>query len=277
LDYANTLADTHFQFPIAGLHALKNLQALSHNQFLLLSSDKGYTNLEELDNCDHPELDYHGSFSVMVNYHAIGEYLKQCDGEYHIQSFRANMVTGIFSSGFAFDELSRFNFAMQHVIDEFSPTDYFLIYEHFLKGYKKSSLEEMASYFNLSNWDPHLFDQVNTYFTSMIEDGDPEAIMYLSQNMSRIAAHFYYLPSASDTLFNIALFYQEVSDFDEAISYYEKSQQYFGESDITLFNMAMCYHHSNRKAEALSCLARALELNSSADDVREWIDIVSKK
>lgn len=276
-NYRHQLMDTHFQFPIASLLAIKNLQALCHNQFLLLTSDKGYTNLEELDHCDYPELDFHGSFSVMVNYHAIGEFLKKSKGENFIQSFRENIVSGIFSSGFVLNALPQLSFAAKQMIQGFSPTDYFLIYEHFTEHYKECSLEVMSSYLNLSAWDPYVFDHISDHLCELSSEGDPEVISYLAAHMHHISDNFYYLPSSSDTLFNIGLFFQNISRFEEAIDYYRKSQRFFGENDIVLFNIGMCLYSLDRNAEAMACLQSALALNSNATDASAWIEVIKKE
>lgn len=276
-NYRHQLMDTHFQFPIASLVAIKNLQTICNNQFLLLTSDKGYTNLEELDHCDYPELDFHGSFSVMVNYHAIGEFLKNSGGENLLQSFRENIVSGVFSSGFALNALPQLSYAAKQMIQGFSPTDYFLIYEHFTEHYKECTLEVMSSYLNLSAWDPYVFDHISDHLCELVGEGDPEVVSYLAAHMHHIADNFYYLPSSNDTMFNIGLFFQNVSRYEEAIEYYRQSQHYFGENDVVLFNIAMCLYSLDRNAEAVAYLESALALNSNATDAKEWIDVIKKE
>lgn len=275
--YQTQLMDTHFQFPIASLQAISALQSLTNNQFLMLTSDKGYTSLEELDHCDYPELDFHGSFSVMVNYHAIGEILKQSGGENCIQSFRENIVSGVFSNGFGLQSLSQLTLATKQLIQGFSPTDYFLIYEHFTENYKECSLEVMSSYLNLSGWDPYVFDHVSDHLCELAGEGDPEVVTYLAAHMKDIADNFYHLPTSTDTLFNIGLFFQNITNFEEAFHYYEKSQAIFGSNDVVLFNMAMCLYSMDRNADAIRYLEQALAKNQNATDAKEWIDIIKSE
>ena len=74
---------------------------------LLLSTDKGYTHLEEIDHLDHPHLAFHGSFSMMVNFHAIAKYFEQCGGKALFQSVRTGIKTAAFISGIDLNGLSR--------------------------------------------------------------------------------------------------------------------------------------------------------------------------
>lgn len=276
-NYQQSLTDTHFQFPIAGLNALKNLQNLSNQKLLLLSSDKGYSHLGELDFLDYPELDFHGSFSVMVNYHAIAEFMKQSGGESCVQSFRENIITGVFASGFNFSALSNLKLTIKNQLSGFSPTDYFMIYENFIENFKKTPLDVMASYLNLSAWDPGLFDQVSDQLSELAEKGDSEIVAYLSENMHKIADNFYYLPSCNDILFDIGIFFQNIGNYQEAMKYYDQSLVFFGESDVVSFNMGVCLYSLDQFDKALLHMQNALRLEPSADDTKEWIKTIKKK
>jgi len=63
-----------FLFPIGALRALRRLLALSGGRGLVVSGDKGNNHAEQFKGLVDPHIAVHGSFSVMVNYHAIGMY-----------------------------------------------------------------------------------------------------------------------------------------------------------------------------------------------------------
>lgn len=256
-DYQKKLMDTHFQFPIASLNALQYLKTVSNNQFILLTSDKGCAVLEELDHCDYPELDFHGSFSVMMNYHAVAEYVKRNQGDYYAQSFREHIVSGIFSCGFSLKNFPLTQWSIKQMIHGFSPTDYFIIYESFIERHKKYSLEEMASYLNLSNWDPYLFAQIEDKLCDLAGEGEADVVSYLANHMHLIAENFYYLSSADDIFFSIGVFFQNIGRFDKALIYYQQSLQYFGNDNVTFYNMGMCCYSLEKKDEAIHFLEMA--------------------
>ncbi len=79
--YQQQLASTHLLFPHVGLRCLARLQQLSRQGVILLSADKGEHHLSNLDNCGAPTLATHGSFSLPVNYHALGEYCTRQGGQ----------------------------------------------------------------------------------------------------------------------------------------------------------------------------------------------------
>lgn len=260
-DYQQKLIDTHFQFPIASLQALNHLKTFSNNQFLLVTSDKGSAALEELDYCEYPELDFHGSFSVMMNYHAVAEFVKKNQGEFFSQSFREHIITGLFSCGFSLSHLPLTQWNVKQMIQGFSPTDYFILYEGCVKHHKKYSLEEMSSYLNLSHWDPFLFAQIEDKLCDLAYEADSEVVSYLAEHMHLIAENFYYLPAADDTFFSIGVFFQNIGRFEEAMKYYQHSLTYFGHADVTLYNMGMCCQSLGRQEEATQYLKSAKQIN----------------
>jgi hypothetical protein len=80
-DYQEQLLDTTFLFPHTALRCLRYFYNLSKSGFLLLSGDKGYVRKEDLLDREPPGIEPHkGAFSMMVNYHAIGEYIRSQRG-----------------------------------------------------------------------------------------------------------------------------------------------------------------------------------------------------
>lgn len=52
---------------------------------LVISTDKGYTDDFEMEGATDPQVVFHGSFSMMVNFHAMGRYFKASGGDYFFQ------------------------------------------------------------------------------------------------------------------------------------------------------------------------------------------------
>lgn len=273
--YESDLVDTYFQFPITLLTAMNKLKQLSNNRFLLISSDKGYSSLEELDHMEYPELTFHGNcFSIMVNFHALSQYAKLMQGDFQVQAFRDYIISGVFAVGLEMKKLPMLNAAAIEMTDRFSPVDYFEVYKNVERNHKNATLEELLSFLNLSNWDCRLFAQMCDRIIELSEKADPDALMFLMKNMPNIADNFYYFPNCLDTYFNIALVYQGVHHFEDAIVYYQKSISIFGESDVVLFNAAMCYYSLDRKIDALDFLKRALLLNPKLPQIKNMIDVI---
>jgi len=72
--FGQSSSGASFLFPIGALRALRRLLALSGGRGLVISGDKGNNHAEQFKGLMDPHIAVHGSFSVMVNYHAIGIY-----------------------------------------------------------------------------------------------------------------------------------------------------------------------------------------------------------
>ena len=59
-------------FPIGALRALRRLAAFANDRAIVISGDKGNNNPEQFVGLMDPHIAVHGSFSLMVNYHAVG-------------------------------------------------------------------------------------------------------------------------------------------------------------------------------------------------------------
>jgi hypothetical protein len=80
-EYCQALPTGSFLFPLGAFRTLKNLRKISSDNIFLLASDKGTQGLLPLQgHLAVPYTPHTGSFSYMVNFHAIGEYFQQSHG-----------------------------------------------------------------------------------------------------------------------------------------------------------------------------------------------------
>ncbi len=278
-DYKQGLTESHFLFPVATLDAMKRLEAIFNGKMLILCSDKGYSTLEEQDELEYPELAFHGSFSVMVNFDAIARYFKKSGGDAMLQTQREGITSAVFASGIHFSDFPETSLALEQYIEGFSPGDYFVLHEQVCEQSAKAKLEVLASLLSMSHWDPYVFDQINERICELLDedtDPDPDIVEYLSQNMQKIADNFYFVPEVEDCFCNIALFFHEAEKFEEAIPFYIQSLKYFGDAHVVLYNLGICHYELDNLEKSLDFLKRSLEADPKSKDARNWIKTVQK-
>lgn len=275
--YRGKLEDSHILYPIGSLRGLQYLRSISNGRLLLISSDKGYTELDELDDLDLPELDFHGSFSLMVNYHAIAQYFKHIDGDCYLQTPRDGLTTAVFGSGFKFADMPELSHAMHHLVEGLSPTDYFNFYENLEKTYQKSALSSLVSFLCFSHWDPYIFEEISERLEDLTDDSDSQLIDYLANNLPKIAQNFYYIPKAHDILFDLGVLMQELECYRYALTVFEQSQQYFGDNYALFFNMALCHYYQDEFDQAMVYFNQALEVQPGSKEILKWIRSIKDK
>ncbi|ACJ20234.1 tetratricopeptide repeat family protein [Coxiella burnetii CbuK_Q154] len=275
--YKDQLKNTQLLFPSGALKCLQNLIQISCGKLLLVSSDKGFNTMEELDELDYPELDFHGSFSLMVNYHAIGEYFKHENGEAFIQTPREGLASVVCAAGFQFETLAETQNFLIDSIEGFSPSDYFNFYEHFSKTATKASFEMLLSFLCFSQWDPLLFYQIHDELMKRLNKADEQMISYLKKNLPLIANNFYYVPGCDDIFFAVGMLYYELDEYQKAIHYYLESEKHFGPSFESTYNMGLCHFYAKRYKSAINYFEKALEFNPRAKTAKNLLTKAKRK
>lgn len=275
-EYKQKLHSTSFLFPIGSFHAIKFLKKLSNNKLFIISTDKGYGTLESLDNLGHPAISFHGSFSMMVNFHAIGEYFKNSGGDSLLQTPRKGIRTSVFTSGFKLSDFTETAIAVEERVEQLSPSDYFTLHSRIRDHYENYELDTIAAHMEFALWDPHIYLKLSNRITSLISESDGETIEFMAKNMPRLAANYYFMPKTECILFEIGVFFHAIKRYDESLKYYKQALEYVGEQFGLFYNMALCQHHLNQNEEALVTFQHALKLDPESKETAEWITFIEK-
>lgn len=275
-EYKHKLHSTSFLFPIGSFHALKFLKKLANNQLFIISTDKGYGTIESLDNLGHPAISFHGSFSMMVNFHAIGEYFKNSGGDSFLQTPRKGIRTSVFASGFKLEELTDTWYNIIERVERLSPSDYFTLHSRIRDHYEDYTLDTIAAHMEFADWDPHIYLKLSNRITSQIPESDVETIEFMAQNMPRLAANYYYMPKTECILFEIGVFFHAIKRFDQALKYYKQALEFVGEQFGLFYNMGLCQHHLAQNEEALATFKHALTMDPESKETIEWISFIEK-
>ncbi len=158
-EYAQGLEDTTILLPCAGLRCLQNLSRLSHGRFLLLSGDKGYSREELLLGRGEPEIETHGSLSMMVNYHALGRWFVHQGGEIlHTSHFQSNLSVVACLLGTPGGAPLETRMAFDDAIERGGPDDFFDLRLSVQESSDAMSLGQLLSWIRFSGWDARIFE-----------------------------------------------------------------------------------------------------------------------
>lgn len=275
--YKNELTESHFLIPIAGIRALKNLRTLCNDRIFVISSDKGNTHIDDINHSQYPQMAFHGSFSMMVNFHAIAKYFEFSGGKGFIQTKRSGIETAVYWSGFDLDSLPEASFAVWENVERLSPADYFVLHRNISENFQHCKLNTLSAHLAFTDWDPHIYQKLSKQICEQITTGDKEVVDYLAAHMDKLAENFYYLPKIYDVLFDIGIFFHTIRRYKEAAKYYQMSEHYFGEQFGLIYNIALCQYNFGEMEQALVNFRRALKLNPDSQETKEWINFIEKE
>jgi len=264
--YKRSYDEINLLFPIGSLRCLQNLRQLSQNELLVLATDKGFTNYLNEYNLADPYIAHHGSFSLLVNFHALGQYFKYWGGDCYYQMIQQNIASCAFIMGSKFKELPETYQALTAYFDHFGPGNLFNIYTDSKLKHKRS-LQALLGYLNTSLWDPEVFEQLAPLIAEQMSQSYPREQSDLIAILPHIAANYYYIPKGCNTLFSIGLLLQNIGKYEAAISYYKQALLYpdSNEHFTTYYNMGICSHALNKYQDAITMFSYAVKL--APDDI----------
>jgi tetratricopeptide (TPR) repeat protein len=263
-DYQQRLAGTTILFPCAALQCIRRLRQLSTGRMLLLSGDKGYIKEEALLGRGEPELNLHGSFSMMVNYHAIGQYFQNHGGHVLHAAHRHNSINiCAFLLGDHPHDYVETRQAFIETIENCGPDDFYTLAKGVAKNYDALTLEQLLSLLRLSGWDAKIFRESFPALLNHVESAPPPLKQELYCALQQVWDNYYHIGEEHDLAFYMAMLLYGMQYYPEALEHFQRSLRLYGPDPSTFYNMAMCHYNLRQLEAALEYINQTLELDST--------------
>ena len=293
-----------FLFPIGALRALRRLMALSQGRGLVISGDKGNNHAEQFKGLMEPHIAVHGSFSVMVNYHAIGMYFISRGGfALHNPQEEASLKVSAFVLGGddpgptgaaeaeaegegersewvgegveakgdgrarAFPALRA---AFYNAVDRFGPNDFFVMQKCMKEDSPNPTLKAVVALLKLGDWDPDVFYKFRDTILNQVPTSGQKLRNDLCRGIPRVWENYYLLDRDKDIAFEIGRFYYGIREYEQALGFYKHSSTSIGEHHVTFHNMGLCHYSLGNYVQALEHFNKSLSFNASYEKARSW-------
>ncbi len=270
--YAKNIKEGSFLIPVTGLRTLDNLNALAEHKTLVLTSDKGYSSFAEIEGRQDPSVVFHGSFSMMVNFHAMAMYNEFAGGESYVPPCLPGLRSIAMLNGFKLDEMPGLKASLDETFGLFSPAQYFNLHRYLRRDPIEIGLEEAISYLTINKWDPYVFRLLINRLSKTITDFPDEQLEVLDEGMQHIDANFYQMPNDEDVKFDIGYYFHVRRQYDKAIDYYNASIRLFGEKYATFYNLGVCYFETSQFDASMQAFQKALLLDPDQREAKKWLD-----
>ncbi|MDW3210030.1 MAG: hypothetical protein R8N23_09190 [Reichenbachiella sp.] len=272
--YTDEIDNQYLLFPVGSLMCIQTFLNISNNNIFLLSSDKGFSKHLDVFQSEEPQLVFHDNcFSLSVNFNAIDRFFKCIGGDGFSQFTEQSLTTCSFVSNTHFNKLPETSLALETNLNSFGHATINSVFlnNDFSRGL--TSLNAIIPILEATKWDTWVFNSCRDTIIQQIRmEGAPKCdIENLKEKLPEIEANFYQLPKAIDTFTDIALYLQEIKEYEQALSYYQKSINHFGEIDITFYNMGLCKYFLNKFDEAIPKFELCLKLNPDHILARGWV------
>ena len=256
--YQKTLKETYLLIPSQSIQCIENLKQISKNGLMLLSIDKGISELKDLENQPEPELVSHGSFSLYVNFHAIQKYVEQNQGKSMFASFSDySLKLACFLMGSEADNFKETNLAYDHYVNDFGPDDFNGMKKMLQRIGQELNLRELITALRMSYYDSNLFIQLLPYIKQRTQQLTIEERKRLGQTLHKIGNTYFDIKEPVDTLIEIGGLFYDLGFYKEALFYFEKIDPLSPAISNVYYNKALCFYQLRMDSEFTSTLEYA--------------------
>jgi tetratricopeptide (TPR) repeat protein len=263
--YLATLDLTYLVFPMGSLDCIGRLLQMTNNRFFMLTGDKGYHHMYDLMSRGEPTIKMHGSFSMMVNYHVIGEYIRQQGGQFiGTDHHHASLDICALIAGDGGTDYTETRQAFTREIVGASPDDMYT-----LKGFVDEQLEDLdieqfLAYLRLNHWDSSTFLDYAPVLLEVAADVSESVRQALFHATEAVWERYYDIGEVDDLAGMIGQLLYELDYPDDAIAYFQQSMQSNGKTAMTFYYIAQCYFELDDLPQAQNYVLQSLAL--SPDD-----------
>lgn len=263
-------------FPIGAFRCIKNLLTMSKNNLCLISSDKGFTDMEYMMMVYQNEYAIHdGAFSFMVNYHAIAKYFELQGGTNYFTRYR-NLDLNTQVSILTPDKATRFEevaYAFERTIGEVNPINHLYHIQNILSEDTAQNVYHRLNGFialmRMSLYDPGVFCRFSGNYIEAMDNLTSMQKTDLLHIMDRVWDKYYQFGGEGNVTFAIGQMLFALNMWEQSIFFINKSIEIHGEHEILLFLAGKAYQNIGQIEEAHQYMKRAKALSNELDAVNE--------
>lgn len=279
--YRHSIRNGSILFPLGAFDVLRNLEALSGNRLVLISSDKAYTSVEEMTRFYQHEYARHdGAFSYMVNYHAIGQYFLNEQGKYFYTEGASHSIQTVCCILLNEPERSfeRINYLYRHKLNRANTINSVCGVMPGRSELKPAAqVHEMISHIRLNLCDPQVFLMLGQKLVDLLPQGLQTHHQDLVAMMEETWRNYFYYPGEANIPFWFAQIYYNLAMYEQSLEFLDHAIHYFGEHEVLHFLKGQNYEKLNQWQKAKAAYEQALEMKSDFEEALNCLTLVSNR
>ncbi len=242
-EYKDQINQTYLFYPVTSMQCIDNVKNLSTEGLFLLSLDKGYHQAHDLENKPLPEVITHGSFSIWVNYHALGLYCYKKGGESMFPTHSTfNLELGAMVFLDQSDSYSETISAYQNFVNDFGPDDFNTIKNLSYSNVAKLNVEELIAHFRLSAYDSTYFAKMLPRLKQVSSSITHNERTRIYETMHNVWNMYFYIGETFDLAYAMGGLCYDLGYYNDALIYFDNSINTHGHKADTYYNTALSYY-----------------------------------
>ena len=272
--YVDHMRTTHLLVPAAAIRWIESLRSLGDGRLLLLAADKGHHRAECLDAAGPPVVVHHGSFSIDVNFHALGMHCTNGGGTalFPGPPAPAGVTIACLAYGTAAEEVGGVSRAYDRLVRDFGPDDCYRVLRAMTEQPGSMDLGDLLALVRLARYDPVHFLLLVPRLRELAPTVGPFDREALVSTIERVSdRHFPLGGDSPDLDFELGALCYLAGDFGSAHRHFAQSVTTGGASTGAFFNMAACLEQMGRPADAFDLLDVLLEHDPANADAQAML------
>jgi tetratricopeptide (TPR) repeat protein len=234
--------------------------------------------MEQLQGRGEPKPSIHGSFSLWVNYHAIGEYVAGQGGTVlHPGHRHASLNVSAFLFGEPPEGYVDTRQAYEETVNTFGPDDFFALKKATEKACEDFTVDQALALLRLSGWDARILMGCFPALLRQLEDAGDAQKREVHAAIEEVWRTYYPIGEKTDVAFHLGTLLYQMDCYAEAIVYLERSLNAYGHQPGTDYNMALCYQGLRQTEKAREWADRALELDPDFEPAKAFLAEIERR
>lgn len=260
-EYRHGLSGSYLFFPALAMRCLQHLQNLSAAGLVLLTMDKGFHELKDLKDKPEPEIITHGSFSLWVNYHALGAYCQKQGGTVLFpSSSNFHLEIGCLLFLPESENYLRTEAAYQQFVNHFGPDDFNTIKQLTYANLSRLKTKELIALYRLSAYDSTFFSKLLPRLKQTSRSITVNERTRLAQTLDHIWDMYFNINESLDLAYEIGGLLYDLGYYAKATIYFDHSIASFGLKADTYYNKILCYYQLRQDELFFKSLAEAKKM-----------------
>jgi len=270
--YKDNCEEASVLLPVGGLSLLNNVLAFSGGKAMVLVGDKAYSQVSELAGRRDPHIAVHGSFSLMVNLHAVQKYTELRQGVSMLTPYVDGFKCAAFLFGMESDVAMETQIAWEDVMASFGPENFSAVQRCVRDETHDPSLATALSVIRAAQWDSDVFYKFKGTVLAKSTAAPDKVKADLYRDVQRILATYYPLQPSKDISFELARVLMGLGRYEESVQLFQRSTDECGEHHVTWYNVGLCEFHRGNFERAIELFELSLKQSSGKyDNARSWL------
>lgn len=279
--YRHNIRNGSIIFPIGAFNVIRNLEKLSNNQLMLISSDKAYTCVDHMT-CfyEHTWATHSGAFSYMVNYHGIAQYFKNEGGScFNTTGKNLALQTVCFINVNRKDcKFENLEYLYREKVDRaLATTSLVTLLPEGRQLSEMQQLDQMIAQVRMNLADPKIFCVLGQAMVDLIPKGTTGQHQDLLNLIDRGLESYYFFPGEVNLPFWTSQIYYNLGMYHEGLQSLDKTISLFGDHEALFFLKGQNYEKLGQWKQAREMYELALEMKPDFDEANQALIGVQMK